>query len=73
MKTDYVVPRDVQPWMTKEIMYTRRECVKERGAGLEKISVRGSSSDVHCIMFDFENIIHGEKKQFKKTDFGLWC
>ena len=25
LKTDYVVPRDVQPWMTEEIMSARRE------------------------------------------------
>ena len=31
--------------------------------GLENISVRGLSSDVHCIMFDFENIICGVKEQ----------
>ena len=24
LKTDYVVPRDVQPWMTEEIMSARR-------------------------------------------------
>ena len=53
LKTDYVVPRDVQPWMTEEIMSARRE--KRKGERVwKKISVRGSSSDVHCIMFDFE-------------------
>ena len=57
LKTDYVVPRDVQSCMTEEIMCDRS----------------GSSSDVHCNMFDFENISHGEKEQFfQKTDFGLW-
>ena len=25
LKTDYVVPRDVQPWITEEIMSARRE------------------------------------------------
>ena len=25
LKTDYVVPRDVQPWMTEEIMSARRQ------------------------------------------------
>ena len=25
LKTDYVVPRDVQPWMTEDIMSARRE------------------------------------------------
>ena len=49
LKTDYVVPRDVQPWMTEEIMSARREKRKGERIYLEKIS-----SDVHCTMFDIE-------------------
>ena len=62
---DYVVPRDVQPWMTKEIMSARRE--KRKG---ERIW-RKSQLEVHLQMFIalcliLTNLIHGEKKQFFK-------
>ena len=72
LKTDYVVPRDVQPWMTEEIMSARRE--KRKG---ERIW-RKSRLEVHLQMFIalcliLKNFIHGEKEQFfKKNDFGLW-
>ena len=65
LKTDYVVPRDVQPWMTEEIMSTRRE--KRKG---ERVW-RKSRLEVHLQMFialclTLKNIIHGEKEQFFK-------
>ena len=34
LKTDYVVPRDVQPWMTEEIMSARRE--KRKGERVKR-------------------------------------
>ena len=65
LKTDYVVPRDVQPWMTEEIMSARRE--KRKG---ERIW-RKSRLEVHLQMFIalcliLKNLIHGEKEQFFK-------
>ena len=66
LKTDYVVPRDVQPWMTEEIMSARRE--KRKG---ERVW-RKSRLEVHLQMFialclTLKNIIHGEKEQFFKN------
>ena len=66
LKTDYVVPRDVPPWMTEEIMSARRE--KRKGEPVW----RKSRLEVHFLMFIalcliLQNIIHGEKEQsFKK-------
>ena len=54
LKTDYVVPRDVQPWMTGALMPARRVQRKE-----ERVW-RKSRLDVHLQMFI------GEKEQFKK-------
>ena len=71
LKTDYVVPRDVQPWMTEEVMSARREKRK-----LERVW-RKSRLEVHLQMFIalcliLKNLIHGEKEQLKKTYVGLW-
>ena len=73
LKTDYVVHRDVQPWMTEEIMSARRE--KRKG---ERVW-RKSRLEVYLQMFIalcliLKNLIHGEKEQFfkKNTDFKLW-
>ena len=64
LKTDYVVPRDVQPWMTEEIMSARREKRKGLEVHLQMFMAR-------CLIF--LNLIHGEKEQFfKKQIFGLW-
>ena len=65
LKTDYVVPRDVQPWMTGEIMSARRE--KRKG---ERVW-RKSRLEIHLQMFIalcliLKNLIHGEKEQFFK-------
>ena len=66
LKTDYVVPRDVQPWMTEEIMSARREKRKR-----ERVW-RKSRLEVHLLMFIalcliLKNLIHGENEQlFKK-------
>ena len=65
LKTDYVVPCDVQPWMTEEIMFARREkCKGER-------VLRKSRLEVHLQMFIalcliLKKFIHGEKEQFFK-------
>ena len=66
LKTDYVVPRDVQPWMTEEIMSAIREKHKE-----ERIW-RKSRLEVHLQMFIalcliLKNLIQGEKEQLKKN------
>ena len=57
LKTDYVVPRDVQPWMTEE-KSARRESVKGewvwRKSRLE-VHLHMFNSFFHCIMFDFVN------------------
>ena len=65
LETDYVVPRDVQPWVTEEIISARRE--KRKG---EQIW-RKSRLEVHLQMFItlcliLKNLIHGEKEQFFK-------
>ena len=53
LKTDYVVPCDVQPWMTEEIMFARREkCKGER-------VLRKSRLEVHLQMFNFEIASNG--------------
>ena len=65
MKTDYVVPRDVQPWMTEEIMSARREKHKEeRVWGKSRLEVHLQMLIALCMIK--KNIIHGEKEQFKK-------
>ena len=65
LKTDYVVPRDVQPWMTEEIMSARKE---KRKGELDWIQSR---LEVHLQMFialclNLKNLIHGETEQFLK-------
>ena len=60
-----VAPRDVQPWMTEEIMSARREKRKEEWVW------RKSRLEVHLQMFIalcliLKNLIHGEKEQFFK-------
>ena len=65
LKTDYVVHRDVQPWLTDEIMSARMEIRKG-----ERIC-RKSRLEVHLQMFIalcliLKILIHGEKEQFFK-------
>ena len=68
MKTDYVVPRDVQPWMTEEIVSARRE--ERKGERFwRKISVRASSSVVDCICLILKISIYGVKDQFFKKQY----
>ena len=64
LKTDHSVPRDVQPWMTEEIMSARGE--KRNGQRIW----RKSRLEVHLQMFIalcliLKNLIHGEKEQLK--------
>ena len=70
LKTDYVVPRDVQPWMTEE-MSARREKRKEERIWRKSRLVHLQMFIALCLIL--KNLIRGEKEQFfKKQIFGLW-
>ena len=56
LNTDYVVPRDVQPWIISAI----RESVKGSGSG-ENLGWRFIAL---CLIL--KNIVHGEKERFSK-------
>ena len=65
LNTDYVVPRDVQPWMTEEIMSARREkCKGERIWRKSRLEVHLQMFIALCLIL--KNLIHGEKEQLKK-------
>ena len=71
LKTDYVVPRDVLPWVTEEIMSARRE--KRKGEWVW----RKSRLEVHLQMFialclTLKNSIHGKKEQFFSSKNRFW-
>ena len=69
-KTDYVVLRDVQPWMTNEIMSARRE--KREGERIwrkSRLEVRLQMFIALCLIL--KNIIHGVKEQFFKKQISV--
>ena len=64
LNTDYVVPRDVQPWVTEEIVSARREKRKrERVWRTSRLQIHFQMFIALCLIL--KNLIHGEKEQFK--------
>ena len=65
LRTDYVVLRDVQPWMTEGIMSARREkCKGEWVWRKSRLEVHLQMCIALCLIL--KNLIHGEKEQFFK-------